>query len=274
MAGGFSQSLSFANAGSYNADGTQQWGLDALTKSASANVKSAWFSLGTLKSDASALFVRFVYLNNSGSDTGVQHDLGIGASGSQIVLIPNINQGQPSGTPQTNIVVFQHIIPIAVPEGTQVWARTSVNVASSTPSVGASFTPVDAAFGSNWDFAGVDCIGSTGVGTGTVMACGSGVKGTYVQLTAQTIRDYVGFFLCYDFAGVTGPTKAIIDIAIGASGSTIIAPNLIAAPQIGWAALDMNFIPVEIKEGSQIWARACALDLSTNNLGVTLYGVF
>lgn len=274
MSGGFAQVPGYANIGSFGTLNTAQWGTNALTLSASANVKSAWTLIGTLTADCVAILFRFVYLNNSGTDTGVQFDIGIGASGSQIVLIPNINQGQPSGTPQTNIVIFQHVIPLALKEGTQIWVRAAVNIASSTCIIGASFSPVDGAFNSFQEFAGVDCLGSTGTGAGTVMVGGAGSKGTYVQLTAYTPHDYAGFFLCYDYAGNSGAIKAIMDIAIGASGSTIIVPNLIVAPQIGFTPVDMGFIPVHIKEGSQIWARTCNLDGSTSSLGVTLYGVY
>jgi hypothetical protein len=274
--GGFPSGAGFANLGDFNADMTQQFGAAEITKSASANVKSAWFQVGQVgASGCNALLLRLIYLNNSGSDTGVQWDIGIGPAGSQIVLIPNVNQGQPSGTPQTNIIIFQHVIPVSIPAGTIIWARAAVNVASSTPHLACSCSPINAAFGSDLEFAGVDAIGVTATGKGTALTGAANAKGAYVSLIPATARNYCGFFLTFDYAGTVGSVDTQIDLAIGASGSQhIIVPDLVIGPNVGFSAVDCEFLPIPIPAGTQIWARSANNDGSTSKIGVSLYGVY
>jgi hypothetical protein len=220
------------------------------------------------------LLLRACYLNNSGSDHGVLHDIGIGASGSQVVVVPNIVQGQPAGTALTNFVVFQHTLPLSFPAGTQIWIRTAVDVASSTPHVGGSFTPIGGAFNQMQEFAGVEVIGQVGTGTGTQATGGAGSKGTYVSL-GTTTKDYSGIFLCFDFAAQSGVIEGLLDIAIGGSGSQqVILPNILCAPDCGFSYMDFEVMQVQVPAGTQLWARFSNLDGSTNKIGVTAYGVF
>jgi hypothetical protein len=273
--GGFVSSVALANSGAtFNGNATQQWGFNELTKSAAANTKSAWFSLGTVTTDCFAILLRVGYLNNSGTDHGVLHDIGIGASGSQTVLISNIVQGQPAGTALTNFVLFQHVLPLAFPAGTQIWIRSSVDVASSTPHLGGSFSPIGGTFGRMQEFCGVDTIGQVGTGTGTAATGAAGAKGTYVSLGTAT-KDYAGAFLCFDFAAQSGVIEGLLDISIGASGSQqVIIPNILCGPDVAFSYMDLEVIQVQIPAGTQIWARFSNLDGSTNKLGVTLYGLF
>src|SRR5437868_2407460 len=144
MSGGWAQGLGYAGAGTYGADRTQQFGGTIVSQSATANTKGAWQLIGTVSQDCTALLLKLSYLNANGSDTGVSMDVGIGPSGSQVVLIPDINMGQPSVVGGlTNLVTFQHIIPIQLPQGTSIWARAAVDIASSTCVLGAAFVPID-----------------------------------------------------------------------------------------------------------------------------------
>jgi hypothetical protein len=272
LPGGFSGSLGYSGAASYNVDATQQWGMTELTNSATADVKSAWFSLGKLKRDCAAVLLRINYLNNSGSETGVSTDIGIGLPGAQVVIAADINQGQPSGTPQTNLVTFQHVINFSLPAGTEIWIRSAVNVASSTPHLGGTFTPFCASFFALRRYCSIEAIGKTATGAGTVLVGGAGSKGGFVQLSSGLARDYKGFFLCADYAGTAGPVKALVDVAIGASGP-IIAPNMTMCPQIGFSAVDTEVMEVQLMAGTPLYARACNLDGSTNSIGITAYGV-
>jgi hypothetical protein len=272
--GGFANGLALANSGAnFNGTGTIQWGFNELTKSASANTKSAWFSMGTLTTDCLALLLRVGYLNNSGTDHGVLHDIGIGAAGSQVVVVSNIVQGQPAGTALTNFVLFQHVLPLSFPAGTQLWIRSSVDVASSTPHLGGSFTPMGSAFNQMQEFAGVETVGQVGTGTGATLIGGAGAKGSYVQLGTST-QDYAAMFLCFDFAAQSGTIRGLIDVAIGASGSQqIIIPNVSAGPGDGFSYMDLEPVPVQVPAGTKIWGRFSNLDGSTNSIGLTAYGV-
>lgn len=275
MSGGFSQSLGFANLVSFAADGTQQTGTSVVTQSASANTKGSWLSLGTLTSDCMALLLRLSHLNNNGTESGSSFDIGIGAGGSQTVLIANINLAQPQAIGVAALDTFQHIIPVALPRGTQIWARASVNTASSTCTLGASFVSIDNAFGANQEFSGVDTIGASATaGRGVSMTGGNGSKGTYASV-GFALNDYVGFWLCFDYALETAGMKTLVDIAIGGSGSqVVIAPNILMGLELGFSGMDMEYLPIQIPLGSNIWARSCNLDGSTAKIGVTFYGVY
>lgn len=275
MSGGFPQSAGYSNLITFNSTGTQQFGMGQITQSASANTMGAWSLLGALTADCVALLLRIVYLNASGSEVGTQVDIGIGGAGSQVVLIPTINQASPNSGGSTNLDSFQHVIPVSLPQGTQIWARAAVNIASSTCQIGASFASIDSSFSDTQEFAGIDVLGSTGTGLGTAITPGAGSKGSYVQL-GTTARDYVGFFLEFDFAaGSTAQIVTLVDISIGGSGSQVdVLPNLLMGPAAGFSPMDFEFIALQLPQGTKVWARACNLDGSVTQIGVTLYGVF
>jgi hypothetical protein len=272
MSGGIAIVASYANGTSFASDGTQQTGTRVVAPSATINTKGAWVSLGTLTTDCSALLLRLSYLNNNASDTGASWDIGTGASGSQIVLISNINQAQPGGTPVAALNTFQHILPIPLKAGTQIWARNANNVASSTATMGASFVAFDNAFGLGQEFCAVDTIGWTAVGKGTAMTGGNGTKGTYVQI-GTSLNHYRGFFLCFDYSTSTAGVSFLLDIAITGS-QFIILPNLRGALELGFSPMDTEYFPIEIPAGVAIYGRTCNLDGSTAPIGVTLYGVY
>lgn len=276
MSGGFSQSLGFANLVSFASDTSHIFGTTPITQSASANTKGAWTSLGTLASDCIALLLRLSCMNDNGTESGASFDIGIGGSGSQTVYIANINLAQPATPGQVAAInTFQHIIPVSFVAGTQIWARASCDIASSTAELGASFLSIDNAFGANQEFAGVDTIGASATaGAGVSMTGGNGSKGTYVSV-GFAANDYVGFFLCFDFATESVGMKTLVDIAIGGSGSqVVVAPNLVLSLSLGYSAMDVEYMPIQIPRGSNIWARSCNLDGSTSKIGVTFYGVY
>lgn len=275
MSGGFSQAAGFANLTAYASDGTQQGGTTIVTQSASANTKGSWVSLGTLTTDAAALIPRLTYLNNNGTDSGVSFDIGVGASGSQIVYIANINLAQPQAVGLAALNIFQHAIPVSLPAKTQIWARASCNLASSTPTLGASFVSIDNALGVSQEFYGVDTIGASATaGRGVSMTGGNGAKGTYASV-GFALNDYSGFFLCFDYALETAGMKTLVDISIGASGSQVVVlPNIVMGLELGFTGMDLEYYPIQIPAGSNIWARSCNLDGSTAKIGVTFYGVY
>lgn len=277
MSGGFAQFQEFSQAQSFGLSANSTGfvnGMRLVAASATINTKGSWVSLGTLNSDCMALILGVNYLNNSGTDTGVSVDIGIGASSGVVeVLINDINQSQSGAFTYLNI--FQHLLPIALPSGTQIWARSAANVASTTATIGAAFVAIDNSFSTAREFSGVDTLGKTATGAGTVLVGAAGAKGSYVQIGTAT-HDYGGFFLCFDFAGQASVViNCVVDIAIGPSGSQIVVlPNLRMSIAGQFSATDFEYLPIPIPNGSAIWGRASNTDGSTQSIGVTFYGVF
>lgn len=250
-----------------------------IAPSATINTVGSWVSLGSLNGGCAAFKLSVIYQNNAQADYACQVDIGVGASGSQVALITNINMSvQPAGLGQCGI--FQRLVPVSLPPNTQIWARSAVNIASFTGTVKVWLTPFDNGFPYVGECTGVDTIGSIGPGRGTVITAGtnlSGVKGSYTALntTAGTLRDLVGFWLCFDLAhNASNESGDLIDIAIGASGSQkIILPDLLIYQGAVESPSDFDFVPIPIPAGSQIWARAANVAPATT-FGITLYGCY
>lgn len=272
MSGGWSQSAGFCYADDFGA-------LTGISTppSATINTKGSWISMGSLKQGCAAFLFRAFYNNSSTSDYGCAIDIGIGASGSQIALVSNINLSlQPAGLGQST--VYQRLIPIAVPPGAQVWVRSAVNIASFNGTIQCWFTAYDNSFVANGEFSGCETLGASataGRGAGiTAGATNSGTKGSYVQLGTAT-RDYGGFFFNQDMANnASNESGNMIDIAIGAGGSQII---ILADYQIYQGGVespsDAPFFALPIPAGSAVWARGASIAPDTT-FGITLYGVF
>lgn len=273
MSGGFGQASGltfFDNFGGLT-------GIKAIPSNTTLT-KGSWISVGTLNQGCAGFMLGIIYQNNGQADYACQVDVGIGASGSQIPLIANINMvGQPAGIDTAN--AFQQFIPISLPPGTQMWVRSAVRVANFTGSIECWIVPYDSTFcAAGTDFCGCDTIGSVSTGTGTAITAGtnqSGVKGSYVSMITSTIRDYGGFFLCFDLAhNATNESGNLIDIALGGSGSQkVILPDMFF--YLGGVTADINleFFPIAIPEGSQIWVRAANTAPATT-LGMTFYGIY
>lgn len=272
MSGGWSQSAGLSFKDSFGG----LTGINA-TPSNTLNTKGSWISIGTLTQGCTALLIGIIYQNNGQNDYACQVDVGIGASGSQSALISNINMSaQPAGI--DSAASFQHIIPISLPPGTQLWVRSAVRIANFTGTISCWITPYDGSFYAGAEFTGCDTIGSTGVGSGTVITAGtngSGTFGTYVSLIASTVREYGGFFLCFDLAhNATNESGDIIQISLGASGSQkIILPDLYIYNGGVEANIQLEFFPLAIPEGSQIWCRAANVAPATT-FGITFYGMY
>jgi hypothetical protein len=125
------------------------------------------------------------------------------------------------------------------------------------------------------NFTGTSSGTQTGVsiGTcGTAVTPGNGSKSSYVQLTAGTLRDYIGVFGIVDTCGNSGGLSAL-DIAIGSGGNeVVIIPNQVA--YFGTCCI-IDFIPINIPMGTRIAYRAANCGGSAASaIGLTLYGLF
>lgn len=179
-----------------------------------AHTKSAWVQVTASTSTAVGLF-RFkpsTWAGFSATTHATLLDIGVGAAGSEVVVVPNLAVGgqYPTST--------EYDIPIAIPAGRRVAIRAQG--ARTSASVGFNINLISAT-DSQTTPASVDVLGtSTANSSGTAM---SGSSGTYVQITAATTRDYQSLILIpSSTSGLTVQyVTAILTLAVGAAGSEV-----------------------------------------------------
>ncbi len=202
--------------------------LTTVTASGTAHTKGSWVELDASTSqDTYLLGVSLYDTFVSSTITGVLVDIGVGGSGSEVVLISNILAGwQPSSTMSSAGFTTPTVqFPIYVPSGTRISARCQALIVSDTVSVGVrllgganSFT-FDRARGGNVVTYGAD----TGNSRGTqITAPGSNhTKGAWTQITSSTTEPHSA--LVISAQGHTDTALSIqpilLDVGFGAAAS-------------------------------------------------------
>lgn len=215
MAGGFPLGLDICNGNTIGVSSFQQ---TAITSSATANTKGSWAQVvASAPTDACFVLIDCQFSPQGSSTASMGLDIGIGASGSEVVLVSNLVLQSSYNYSPGKILVS---LPLSIPKGTRIAARAQDNVGGNAAAI--SITLFDGSFTMMEGAAGADAIGFVSVGSaGSALTPGaSSTKGTYVQLISATARDYIGFFAVFDPGYVTGQTyNYSYDVAIGASGS-------------------------------------------------------
>jgi hypothetical protein len=157
---------------------------------------------------------RTVFTN--GSDTSALLDIGVGASGSETVIVENIGIGGNHNL--ANSPLLEYAVPIQIPSGTRISARIQ-SVISGGRTAGILTRVYDMG-----DYATapttVDTIGAdTSTSQGTNM---SGSSGTYVQIIASTSRAYRAVIIAPNIsANGTATVLVTYTLATGGSGSEV-----------------------------------------------------
>lgn len=199
-------------------------------------------------------------------------DIGIGASGSEIVLIDNLSfmSARSEG--------FEVFFPIAIPKGTRVSARVR-SLSDEEVDIGITF--LAATFTSMGSLAGMDNYGDLeGSGTAAqVVIAGDGTKGSYEEIISSAPRNYKYMILTVAGEAANANGYWLIDVAVGASGSEVIVAGDIAVNRT--SIIDTPFpkfihIPITIPKGSRVAVRAAIQDASVSgeDLNVTIMGVY
>ena len=145
MSGGFASLAALCNGQSVGASiAAYTSGGTSVPFSATANTKGAYTQLTAATAfDAMAVLIKVVYGNNTGPDTAVAVDIAVGASGSEVVVVPNLNLNDgPSGTTYSTMVMYS-LIPLTIPAGTRVSARSASNGTSGTGIINVSMVFLD-----------------------------------------------------------------------------------------------------------------------------------
>lgn len=190
-------------------------GQTAVTTSGSNNTKGSWVELES--STDYAVHGFYIIVDNTARSANTQRillDVGIGGAGSEQVLVPNLLFS--TGVVVDRVQAGHHVyIPMRIPAGTRVSARTQVNAsASRTANVaiifnysGESLLPIY----QNGDALGI----TTGSTSGVTVNSGSGSYGSYTTI-ATISREYSALgALCVGCANGTLNSSFLgVDIAV------------------------------------------------------------
>lgn len=211
---------------------------------------------------------------HKGATSDTQIDVAIGGSGSEQLLIEDIYLcGVTSDGYQNAGEIY---IPIRIPEGARVAAR-------STQSISASIRGANGAAGFMRGFCGSETYGSSGGrGTQVTGSNSTNTKGGWAQMTAATGFHIKALLACIGRNGNSSLSDAdfIFDIGIGGAGSEqVLIPDMsftvdgvrdILQPRI------FGPYPVDIPEGARLSARIAGTTTTApdDDMDLVLYGFY
>lgn len=250
----------------------------AITAAGSANTKGSWVELTPATTrPATGLLVTIRRGHTATADFLL--DIGIGGSGSEIAIVPNLK-----GDNGSNLLTRSAplLIPVSIPAGTRIAARCQSTSASAISRV-----QVTLLYGS---WLGQPTLGRvTDYGTATADSGGVSVdpggsantKGSWAQIVASTTNPIRALIIGIGNQANSSRTNAdfLLDVAFGGSGSETV---LVADQHLEASASDdimsptfIGPIPVNIPAGTRLAARgACSITDATDRLfDVICYGV-
>jgi hypothetical protein len=203
-------------------------------------------------------------------------NIGIGAAGSEVVIVPYILVSRLA--PET-VWIY---VPIAIPANTRMVAQAQTVLSSGTNSVGVGIYLIGQGFIPSCGMGRVMALGvNTAASTGTALADPGAVahtKGAW-QAIATTVNPVRWLYAIPGMRNTThgSGTKFLLDIAVGAAGSeVVILPNLFFSSQNSvFVPNILGPFPVSVAPGISISARfqtssTAAADRGTD---LILYGV-
>lgn len=227
-------------------------GSVTITASATAHTKGSWSQI-IASTTAQTTMINFavISVNVSTADSATLLDIGVGAAGSETVIVPNIAIGGCS------TAVFR--IPVKIASGSRIAARIQGVRASQTAAINArDFQCVNATDAALIPTA-VDVLGtSTATSTGTAM---SGASGTWVEIVSSTSQPYIAFVIAPSTSDTDTASQgdAVYEIGVGASGSEVRFGELNfaigASENFSVSPLRLNTFGREVPTGSRLAIR-------------------
>jgi len=202
-------------------------GGTTVTGSATVNTKGAWTQLiASTSFDAYGIMVWCTNTYVSATAADQLTDIGIGASGSEIVLIPDLLTGwvggSGAGLPDNGGAYY---FPLRIPAGSRVSARMQANQVSDTVDVIVVLFERPMIPGM-WVGSRVTAYGVVSASSqGTLVTAGSGAYGSLTSLTASTTNPVR--YMQIGVGGADDPSLGSIRcLARVATGSTVLIDNL------------------------------------------------
>lgn len=248
------------------------------TASGSAHTKGSWTQvIAATTSDAHVLWLALTVVTNANTvDTSTLLDVGIGAGGSEVVIVQNLAVGCKATT-------FANLyeIPVSVPGGSRVAIRCQSAVTSKTVACQLTLGTLPH---SRLSPAAIDDLGSnTATSRGVTVAnpAGANTKGAWTDIVTSTSKPYGALAIGVQDAGSTGITAgdAVVDVGYSNdAGSTYAVLSgggdlpFRTTVSESWDPYGTYLIPATIPAGSRLAARY-ARSAATMPLDVILYGV-
>jgi hypothetical protein len=242
--------------------------VSSMTTPSTANVLTAWQEITpSTAHDTSWVMIRGFSWGIAGQEATL--DIGVGAAGSEKVLIPNLLFFRSQG-----LLTTAYMLPVAVPQGSRITARwrsqtTSAGLTFSIYLVGAGFVP-SASFSTVRSWGNVANYGTT-VDPGAT----ANTLGVWEEMVASTEMDCRALCIGIGNAGNTTRLAARWDyllLGVGAAGQekVVIEIRNLCDANTGEDApqpASIPIYPVNIPRGSRIAIRTqCTITDATDRL--------
>lgn len=186
----------------------------SVPPSATPHTKGAWVQVTASSAEDCTQVTFLADVNLSGVNTATLIDIGVGASGAETIVVPDIACGgwiQSSGS-------YVHAgiqIPLSIPAGSRIALRSQSFTGSNPTTVALSlWGGGDIASQPVLDIIGSDPATSRGVYAGGTTA--------WVEVVASTTQDYSSFVVVPSLATAAGTTVApSLNVGVGAAGSEV-----------------------------------------------------
>jgi hypothetical protein len=242
--------------------------------SATPHTKGSWIQLvAATTADIYGLLV-FSTTNTSSSaaDSSSLLDVGVGASGSEVVAVADLAMGyRGAGN-------LPYRVPVFIPSGSRIALRLQGAQVSKTYQVGVipytrTFSPVRPSS----TVAALNAASTSSHGTALTVPGGTNAKGAWTQLVAATTEPYTSLMLGLQGNAGTAfaSTNCLVDLGLGASGAEVVAvPNICATASSAESLTptDQGAWLVDVPAGTRIAARYQIASLATT-LDAIVYGI-
>lgn len=255
----------------------------ACTANASANTKGSWAQVSSaVPFDVHAVWISLGGMGSDFQTTGALVDIGIGASGSEAVIIPNLlcslNCGSSSTTPGGQFGGV--MVPCYIPKGQRLAIRCQASTGGRSVSlitnlIGRGFKG-ERARGRCYAY-GPNTATSRAVGL-TIPSSGSTA---WTQLTAGTSAFHSFLMLAFAPDFITYDVDLTLAVAVGAAGSEsaiwtlnqVIRPQANANQQV--SVSNWHALPLNLAAGTRLSTRLTFNAGTTNSeqVHVAAYGV-
>jgi len=233
------------------------YGTTVNAHPASANMFGSWAEL--VASTGVQAGAMMVFAMDSSTGTRYAVHIGIGASGSEKVLVEKLMFQQPRASQGSDC----YFIPIMVPTGKRLAARCSANAGGSNLDVYVVLIPLSVSPLARFGRTAAYGYGSGESSLGTSIDPGTTVntKGAYAELVASTTNPikFILLMLGLQANAIASDAKWRLDLAVGASGlEQIILPDVVfeSATANDDMLTKVLALPCCIKAGSRLAARA------------------
>lgn len=239
-----------------------------VTASGTAHAVGAWSeAITNLSADADVIWVEPVQTSGNADNTGTLLDIGVGAAGSESVIVSTV----PVGWSRSDLIIgVRWAIPVpTIASGSRVAIRCRSAQASK------SFTCVVDSGRSGLDVAGVDTIGAdTSASRGTNIPS----RNTWTQIGGSTSVAYQAVLLCPTLGNTTGVSGEMVVFSLGVGPSSDSVTTLTAKQcqttnneVLGFGGLNPTAIET-VPSGSKLWVKTDA-GTTRNYYDVILLGV-